>query len=119
MISPLWCTRDHSVLWTSHVSPRPSVVQVVAPDTVDPSAYVIAARVVGQHLEVWRRDQVVVPVDDLQVPEVGSSPETFPCEVAAAHLCRRVGAGRRRPGVNDLAAELHHARVVPQVGEQR
>jgi len=72
--------------------------------------------VIGEEFQVGRRDEVVVPVHHLQVPEVGGAVEALSGEVAAAHLGRRVRP--RRPGVDDLAAELHHVGVASQVGEE-
>ena len=99
-----------------HVPPWASVVEVAPPVAVGPSLDVVAARVVGEELQAGRRDEVVVPVHHLEVPEVGGAVEALAWEVAAAHLRRRVRP--RRSGVDDLAAELHHVGVPRQVGEE-
>ena len=93
-----------------------AVVEVAAPVGVGASLDVVAGRVVGEELEVGRRDEAVVPVHHLQVAEVGGAVEPLAGEVTAAHLRRRVRP--RRPRVHHLAAKLHHVAVVRQVGEQ-
>lgn len=99
-----------------HVPPWPSVVEVCPPVAVEASLDVVAPGVVGEELEAGRPDDAVVPVHHLQVPEVGGAVEPLAGEVPAAHLRRRVRPPR--PVVDHLAAELHHPRVVRQVGEQ-
>lgn len=93
-----------------------SEVEVAPPGSVDPCLYVIAIWVVGEDTEVGHRDQAVVPVDDLQVPEVSSSAEAFSGVVAAAHLGGGVEPGWT--GVEDLSTVLHHGRVPSEVAEQ-
>lgn len=71
---------------------------------------------ISQKLEIRQGDQVIVPVDNLQVPEVGCPLETFVRKVTAAHLCWSVEAWG--PGVDNLTTKLHHARMPCQVIEQ-
>jgi hypothetical protein len=105
-----------SVSRAVYISPWSSIVEVAAPVSVGPSLDAVAPGVVGEELQVARRDEVVVPVHHLQVAEVGGTVEALTGEAPAAHLRRRVRPGR--PGVDDLAAELHHVGVPRQVGEQ-
>lgn len=67
--------------------------------------------------EPRRRDEIIVPINNLQVPEIGRPVEPFSGEMAAAHLRGRVRA--LRPRVDHLAAELHHVGVPSQVREER
>jgi len=101
---------------TFHVPPWPSVVEVASPVAVRASLDIVASGVISEEFKVGCRDEVVVPVHHLQVPEVGGAVEALSGEVAAAHLCRRVRP--RRPGVDDLTAELHHVGVASQVTEE-
>ena len=107
-----------ALLRAPDVPAGPAVVEVVAPDGVDAALDVVAVGVVGGDVEAGgERHQAVVPVHDLEVPEVGGPAEALAGEVAAAHLRGRVRPGRAR--VHHLAAELHHARVRRQVAEQQ
>jgi hypothetical protein len=101
---------------TFGVPPGSSVVEVASPVAVSASLDIVASRMVGEEFQVGRRDEVVVPVHHLQVPEVSGAVEALSGEVAAAHLRR--GMRPRRPGVDDLAAELHHVGVASQVAEE-
>ena len=71
---------------------------------------------VGEEAEGGGGDEVVVPVDDLDVAEVGGAAVPFAGEAAAAHLRRRVRP--RRPRVHHLAAELRHVGARAQVAEE-
>ena len=110
----------HSRLFLSLKAPLvPSgapVVEVMPPALVDSSLNVVAIGVVRQHAEIPHGNQVIVPVHHLQVPKVGGHAEALSGEVAAAHL--RAGVGPGGPRVDDLAAELHHGRVVGQPREE-
>ena len=72
---------------------------------------------VGREAEIGGGDEVVVPVDHLQIAEVGCTPKPFIREVPTAHLGG--GVDTVRPGVHNLPAELHHARLSTQVVEQQ
>lgn len=98
------------------VPPRSTVVEVVPPDGIDPALDVIAGRVISGDMERGERDQAIIPVHDLQVPEVGGAAEAFPGKMAAPHLRGRVGS--LGAGVHHLAPELHHAGVRRQVAEE-
>lgn len=72
---------------TPHVSSWSSVIEIVPPDAINSTLDGVAVWMVSQESEVrgqW--DQTVVPVDKLQIAEVGSPAETFCGEMAAAHL---------------------------------
>jgi hypothetical protein len=103
-------------LGATDVAPGAAVVEVVAPGAVVAALDVVAGGVVGDEAEGGGGEEVVVPVDDLEVAEVGGAVESLAGEVAAPHLRR--GVRPRRPRVHHLAAELHHVGVAAQVGEE-
>lgn len=72
---------------------------------------------ISQEVKICQRKQVIIPVDDLQISEVGCSSESFSSKMATAHLCRRVETWWSR--VHYLSSKLYHACMASQMTEQK
>lgn len=73
-------------------------------------SYIIATWMVGKYPKLRYRNQAVVPIYNLQIPEVSCFSKPVSWEVATPHLSQRVMAGRSC--IDYLSTELHHASMV-------
>ena len=111
----------HSILCsislrTSVISSRTSIVEVISPNTVSSSFNVIAVGMISQKVKVWQRNEVVIPINNLQVSEVRCFSEALVGEATASHLrwCVRTEGSR----VHYLSSKLDHAGMGSQMAEQ-
>lgn len=71
---------------------------------------------IRQEMEIRHGQEVIIPIHNLQIPEVGCFSEAVVGEAAATHLGWRVVSPWSC--VHYLSSKLYHARVASQMAEQ-
>jgi len=101
--------------WASDISSRTSIVKVSSPNIAGSLPNVVAIGMISQMMNVSKRKQAIVPINDLQVSKICWFSEPFFGKMATPHLCGSVVTPWTT--VHYFSSELHHTCMTPQVTE--